>query len=217
MVDPTKPCVKCGAIDRFADGACKPCKKARNAAYFKKHEEKLRQSHQQWVEKNKDKAKAYSAKWRLANSENVKAYSKSYYAKNRNILLENQKNSSSRKLYSAAWRKNNREKCVQYTQFWQQNNRLKMIEKWKRHKAKRRAISGVPSPRIIDQLMRSQRGLCACCGKKLANKFHLDHIFPIALGGTSEDFNLQLLRAECNMKKGSKHPVDYMQSIGRLL
>jgi 5-methylcytosine-specific restriction endonuclease McrA len=217
MADLMKPCVKCGAVDRYSDGACRPCKKARNAAYFKKHQAEIYQSHRQWAEKNKDKANAYSAKWAAANPEKVKAYSKSYYAKNRNTLLEKQKTSATRKLYASAWRKNNREKCTQYTKLWQQKNRPKMVEKWRRHKAKRRAISGTPSPRIIERLMQYQRGLCACCGEKLANNFHLDHILPIALGGTSEDFNLQLLCAECNIKKGAKHPVEYMQSIGKLL
>ena len=217
MADLSKPCVKCNAVDRYADGSCKPCKKVRNAAYFKKNEEKLSDLHRQWVAKNRKKSNLYSAKWRSANLEKIKSYSKMYYAKNRNSILERQKTSESSKLYASVWRKNNKEKCIQYTKLWQQNNKAKMIEKWKRHKAKRRAISGTPSPRIIEKLMNSQRGLCACCGKKLANNFHLDHILPIALGGTSEDFNLQLLRAECNMKKGAKHPIEYMQSIGRLL
>ena len=217
MADLTKPCVKCGAIDRLESGVCKPCKKVRSAAYFKKHKDKIQQSSRRWVEKNRDKSIGYSAKWVAANPEKVKARSKIYYAKNREALLEKQKNSASRKLYFSAWRKKNREKCNQYTRAWQKKNHPKMIEKWRRHKAKRRAISGTPSPRIIEKLMRSQRGLCACCGKQLSNQFHLDHIIPISIGGTSEDFNLQLLRAECNMKKGAKHPIEYMQSIGRLL
>lgn len=217
MADLSKPCVKCNALDRFADGSCRPCKRARNAAYFIKHKEELQQSHRQWVEKNREKSRAYTQKWKKDNPEKVKLKSESYYAKNKNIILEKNRNSESKKLYASAWRKRNKDKCSQYTKSWQLKNHLKMVEKWKRHRAKRRAIAGVPSPKIVQKLMRSQRGFCACCGKKLAHKFHLDHILPISLGGTSEDFNLQLLRAECNLKKGAKHPIDYMQSIGRLL
>ena len=28
-----KPCIKCGATDRYADGHCKPCGRASSAAY----------------------------------------------------------------------------------------------------------------------------------------------------------------------------------------
>ena len=38
-----------------------------------------------------------------------------------------------------------------------------------------------------------------------------------ALGGLNADSNMQLLRAECNLQKSAKHPVDFMQSRGFLL
>ena len=40
---------------------------------------------------------------------------------------------------------------------------------------------------------------------------------PLALGGKHEDENLQLLCATCNLSKGAKHPIAFMQSKGRLL
>jgi len=40
---------------------------------------------------------------------------------------------------------------------------------------------------------------------------------PLALGGKNEDWNIQLLRAECNSRKGAKHPIVYMQEKGFLL
>jgi len=33
VVDLTKPCVKCGNVDRYSNGDCKPCKKASVAKY----------------------------------------------------------------------------------------------------------------------------------------------------------------------------------------
>ena len=217
MADLSKPCVKCGAVDRYSDGACRPCKKARNAAYFQKNIEKLKESHRQWVQENKYKANAYKRTWASKNAERIKSYSEMYYDKNRTRILDQQKSSVARKLYAEYWRQKNPDKCLQYTKSWQQKNKSKVAEKWRRHKAKRRSIAGTPSPRIIERLIQYQRGLCACCGKELRNRYHLDHILPIALGGTSEDSNLQLLLPECNMKKGAKHPIAYMQSIGRLL
>jgi 5-methylcytosine-specific restriction endonuclease McrA len=45
----------------------------------------------------------------------------------------------------------------------------------------------------------------------------MDHIIPLALGGTNTDDNIQLLRAKCNKQKGAKHPIDFMQQRGFLL
>lgn len=45
----------------------------------------------------------------------------------------------------------------------------------------------------------------------------MDHVVPLALGGPHHDSNMQLLRKLCNLRKSAKHPVDYMQSKGKLL
>ena len=69
---------------------------------------------------------------------------------------------------------------------------------------------------IQAKLRKAQRGRCAACGSK-PKAFHLDHIIPLALGGRNENSNIQLLCADCNLSKGRKHPVEFMQSIGKLL
>jgi 5-methylcytosine-specific restriction endonuclease McrA len=84
-------------------------------------------------------------------------------------------------------------------------------------RARIKANGGVVSKGIVTRLLAMQGGKCACCGKELGEDFHLDHIMPLALGGANEDRNLQLLRAKCNLRKGHKHPVDYMQERGFLL
>lgn len=45
----------------------------------------------------------------------------------------------------------------------------------------------------------------------------MDHIMPLALGGTNTDDNIQLLCPTCNRSKHAKHPVDFMQQRGFLL
>jgi 5-methylcytosine-specific restriction endonuclease McrA len=51
----------------------------------------------------------------------------------------------------------------------------------------------------------------------LGDNYHLDHIVPLAIGGTNTDDNIQLLRQKCNQQKSAKHPIDFMQSRGFLL
>jgi 5-methylcytosine-specific restriction endonuclease McrA len=47
--------------------------------------------------------------------------------------------------------------------------------------------------------------VCVRCDRKPPEiKLHVDHIFPVSRGGTSRFPNLQLLCAECNLRKSNK-------------
>jgi len=86
---------------------------------------------------------------------------------------------------------------------------------------KRRALllgtGGRISSGIAERLGKIQKWRCAACWECLSDGYHLDHIFPLVLGGRHEDSNLQLLCPSCNLSKGSRHPVDFMRSRGFLL
>jgi 5-methylcytosine-specific restriction endonuclease McrA len=47
-----------------------------------------------------------------------------------------------------------------------------------------------------------QEGRCALCGEKSARLLTVDHIVPIARGGTNDPENIQLLCFICNSRKG---------------
>ena len=125
------------------------------------------------------------------------------------------------------WYEQNKIKRRAKCKVWHKNNKgyhLALINQWQKlnpeydriKKMTRRARSNGQrlSPHIIKTLYREQTGLCACCGLSLGQAYHLDHIMPLALGGANLDYNVQLLRAECNIKKGAMHPEDYLNLIG---
>lgn len=60
------------------------------------------------------------------------------------------------------------------------------------------------------------RGQCAQCGTnlnlELIEEEHIDHIIPLAVGGTNDLSNLQLLCAPCNLAKG-KQLIDVRSSV----
>ena len=76
------------------------------------------------------------------------------------------------------------------------------------YEAKRRARSyGAPGSftrRTIENLYVRQRGKCAICFEYLNGIFEADHKVPLALGGSNERENIQLLCVECNRRKGQK-------------
>lgn len=83
-------------------------------------------------------------------------------------------------------------------------------------KARLKGGGGRPSRDIKEKLLIAQKGKCVYCKEKL-DRAHIDHILPLALGGSSDDLNLQLLCPRCNRRKSAKHPVEFAQSLGMLL
>lgn len=145
-------------------------------------------SRAKWTAKNIDKWLAYRAEWRAANPDKNRDYRDAHIDK--------------RRAAEHAWKSANPEK----RRIHKQNRR-----------AMKRAAGGKLSNNLSERLLKLQRGKCACCGKPLGDNYHLDHIMPLALGGTNEDSNIQLLRAECNLAKHAKHPGDFMRQRGFLI
>ena len=141
---------------------------------------------------NREKARDSVAKWRAANRDKKREYDTRYCAAN----------SEARRKYQSAYQAANLEKYRM-----QSHSR----------RARKRAAGGRLSPDLSARLFKLQRGKCACCGLPLGDDYHLDHIMPLALGGTNTDNNMQLLRAICNHQKYTKHPIDFMQQRGFLL
>lgn len=172
-----KPCRKCGAMDRNANGRCKPCQKERA---------------RKWHQANREKTVERNREWKQSNREKVLEGKRNYYQANREKIAD----------YGRDYHRANPEKRKVIT-----HNR----------RAKIKGNGGTLSKGIVQTLMALQKGKCACCGKSLKHGHHLDHVIPIALGGTNTDDNVQLLTPACNLSKGSKHPVDYMRSKGKLI
>jgi 5-methylcytosine-specific restriction endonuclease McrA len=99
-------------------------------------------------------------------------------------------------------KKNNPEKFKAY----QHNTRLK-----------RREAEGNYTKKDILFLLEKQRYKCAICKKCVKKKYHVDHIQPLARGGTHWPRNLQILCPFCNVNKSSKDPLFFMRQMGFLL
>lgn len=243
-----RPCVKCGAINRYKSGDCKPCHAIRMAAnyvsfkddrityyaaYRAANLEKIKTTQAAYRKANPEKFKAKDAAYRVkADPVKAKAYQANYYLENRASLLSSsaayklanpllvaayrQKHKARLKANLSVWRLANRGKMARAAAAWAKANpeARRINQNNRRAKA---ASAGVLSHGLAAKLFKLQKGRCACCGLALGSNYHLDHILPLALGGTNTDDNIQLLRQRCNGQKHSKHPVDFMQSRGFLL
>ena len=117
----------------------------------------------------------------------------------------------------AEYRAGNREKACAMSAAWAIANPLKRSAAQAAYRARKRGAVGVHTGEDIGRLYGLQKGKCACCKVSLADGYHVDHVVPLALGGTNCKDNIQLLCQFCNCSKGSKDPIEFAQQLGRLL
>lgn len=62
-----------------------------------------------------------------------------------------------------------------------------------------------------DFLFNRSKGRCEYCGEAVTRaSMTIDHYLPIACGGSSRRLNLRCSCSECNERKGSMMPADWL-------
>jgi len=176
--------------------------------------EKARAASRRYQAQNPEKRKAAVKRWRKANPEKVREINRrgSRAAKLRNpqAVAEHKRkwaakpeNKIARAAAIAAWRKANQEKC-------------RAIVRNRRARAK--GSRGAHTVADLAEILAAQGGRCAYCRADLRRaKKHVDHIMPLARGGSNARANLQYLCRPCNQTKNARDPIAFAQSIGLLI
>lgn len=206
----TKPVAEFSKCARARDGLksqCKACDKIAVSVWDRANPGKRKARDAAWNKANPGKRKARSAVWYAENREKVKADGAARYAANPEKI----------KAVNAKWVSENMDKVKVIQARWDAANPDSRTIRNANRRARKVEAGGKLSKGLAERLFTLQRGKCACCGKSLGKDSHLDHIMPLALGGSNTDSNMQLLRGICNRQKSAKHPIDFMQQRGFLL
>lgn len=154
---------------------------------------------------------AAKAKWRSENIEKLRADNLAYYYANRERM-----NTAARE-----WGRCNKERVVSKVA----ERRARDPQAWnaaqalhtRNRRARIRQSDGCHTVTDVCELLAIQKGKCANCRVRLGRRYHVDHVMPLALGGSNGRRNLQLLCAPCNLRKSALHPVAFAQREGKLL
>ena len=133
-----------------------------------------------------------------------------------------------RKIVKDRYRINNPGKCREHStnsrrrnpethKKWVKQNKEKVTAYKASNRAKRKSALGKYTGEQILNLLKLQNGKCPCCKVDITKGFHRDHIKALACGGSNDITNIQLLCAKCNLQKGKKDSVEFMQTLGYLL
>jgi len=173
-----------------------------------KHAEKRRMANKVWRQNNPEKVRERRKEYAEKNPEKVAAGKLRHYEKHKERILADSKkrrldNIDHYKALSKIWRENNKEAVRTLNR--NRKLRLKMVE-------------GKHSASDISNILKLQKNKCAACAVVISgSNYHVDHIQPIALGGSNWPSNLQILCPTCNMSKGAKKPEDFYAGLGYLL
>lgn len=192
MIVNAKRCPRCGESDRDACGACRPCKKAYASAYQKTHQAECLATVTRWQKANPERKRGAAATYRAANLRKVKER-------------------------TDKWRTAHPERVrEQHSKWLVAHPENKRASDHKRRAGIKKG-GGSFTATDIRALLKTQRGKCVACRGKISGIYHIDHIMPLALGGSNGISNIQLLCPRCNLSKKDKHPITFMQSRGFLL
>lgn len=138
---------------------------------------------------------AYHRQFYKSNSEKIKQRTAKYFAANRDEL------NHKRKVY----RQNHLEQELATSKRWAENNRHKARAYKAKNNAKRKQAKAfsVTSKDIARVLAMN----CFYCQETASE--HIDHIIPLARGGTHSVGNLIGSCARCNIQKSSKTIMEY--------
>lgn len=133
-----------------------------------------------------------------------------------------------------SWLDNNKEHCrrlarVRYAttsegdksrdraRIWRQRNPDKVRQQTRLRRARKIGNGGTHTLEDIKSILEVQGGRCIECNKNIREKYEVDHILPLSLGGSDSKSNLQLMCTRCNRKKWAIDPFIWANRNGRLL
>jgi len=195
---------------------CKNCSRQRSILWYSLNREKAISRAVAWNKTNQERRSEIMKKWNAGHIDQMRELRAAYVRNNPlKVKLKNERwrklNKTRDKLNKTSWAKVNPDKVKQARDEW----RVKNPHRWMVDTHARRARTrGRFTQRRVSQLKQDQSGKCVYCPTPL-DKFHIDHIMPLALGGSNTDDNIQLLCPKCNLRKHSKHPDVFAKEIAR--
>lgn len=193
--------------ERLVNGGCIECLRARRA----ENKESLKEWALDWRIRNREKTNQRTRDKRLANGDAMRARERELAAQAKDKIRERAK------VYYEA----NKERILSRCKEYYQANKPTTFARCARRRARKSGAEGQYSASDVSSLVIKQKRKCASCTEKLVMdgemKYHVDHIMPLAKGGSNWPSNIHLLCQTCNLRKGAKHPIQFAQENGRLL
>ena len=216
----TRTCIKCGrelpATAEFfykrKDGKsglrsdCKDCRKAKSRDYCAVHSEENKARCRAYQAAHREEQAAYRAAHHEERATKTKAWWKAHpdYAAAHYVAHHEEKAA-----YGAAYYAAHREETnIRGRTYYAAHPEL-FIAYSRNRRARESGADGTHDAEDVKAQYDRQKGKCFYCHKKVGDKYHVDHVVPLTLGGSNGPENLVVSCPKCNKTKGAKHPMDF--------
>jgi 5-methylcytosine-specific restriction endonuclease McrA len=201
-----KECAHGHLAERFVSSSgCVVCVQQRKVKWSSSEE--CRAGARRYRVKTAERQAENGRRWRAENLERYRETARAWAEKNQDKI----------KAKIVRWRSRNREREIALVKAWKAANPEKVKTIWRNNKAKRRGAVGSHTASDVRKIRSAQHNKCAYCKSPLGRGGHLDHIVPIARGGSNWPSNLQWLCQPCNQSKTARDPIEFAQSLGLIL
>ncbi|WP_156511128.1 MULTISPECIES: HNH endonuclease signature motif containing protein [Nocardia] len=165
----------------------------------------------QWYEANREQVLAQQREYAEANQERLTERRKKYYSDNREEILKR----------SEAYRAANRESILESKRRYREENPEYYRDYCRENPDVVRARNARRRVRVAVNMTAEDRkesveyrkvlagDPCSYCGQ-FSDEMHVDHIKPLAKGGTDHWWNLTNSCATCNLRKNDKPLIDFL-------
>lgn len=202
VVQDPKPCVRCKEFFPLADYHVRSVSPDGRSLYCKSCTSiKAKKS----AARNPGKSAARSKKWRANNPmtperrAKEKAYRAQYYQENKDKQAE--RNRKQREANREEYREYQRE----YMRRWRERNPERHAQANRMNARRRRGGGMAPDTRVYMTII--ENDLCAYCGGPADQ---IDHVVPLARGGSNEWDNLTAACLSCNYSKGTTSLLQFL-------
>lgn len=197
----SKRCTRCGewrSRDQYSKskrtpdgvhGWCQLCNRVYQHQHYAENRERYKADGKRRYEQNAEQIKDRVRAYRVENTERCNELSRRW----------GERNPEKRRAIKAAWKKRNPEQAVRDF-----------------HRRKTRLISSGGSFTKAEwrALCQACGNVCLACGVRA--RLTVDHVTPVALGGSNDIDNIQPLCGPCNWKKNAR-TIDYRLDRGRFI
>jgi hypothetical protein len=202
-----KTCTKCGAVCPLSEFKKDPRYKGGHTNWCRtcyRDYDKLQQRKRRQRPDVKEKLRAHRQKPEIRDRQRQHEQKPEAKERRRNYMREKRKDPEFL------------ERSRQYRLEYEKRPETRIVNNAKTHRRRARilATGGTYTKEDIELLYKSQKGKCWWCGKKVGEKYHVDHRIPLVKGGTNHPRNLVISCPFCNQSKHDKLPHEWR---GRLL
>lgn len=160
---------------------------------------KDRENARVWYAQNKERCRENFVNWYARNKDYVAARNKRWYAQNKDRYTREERHAAWARM--TAWYCDNTEHVREYRRCNKDRGRAHRHNR----RARKLAAGGTHSADDIKTLLDIYAHRCAnelCSADLTVVGYHIDHIQPLARGGSNDAANLQPLCPPCNQRKG---------------